>query len=201
MARYTPPLKAKGIYTLSSPFPDVTTKVYQCIAIRSFQDYLDLGQDLLAAVYTPNGLNQSDYDNDLAEGACIVTLTSDTDPMILVPDTYIQKYPDLEYVPYHTLVLSAALGPLPDSLSLELLKTQVAGIISDVIGVTPVVNIHATGATGVVTVAQHAINEQTRNSAVSNRITDRAKLIAANALILSLQSHISSLEDAIINNP
>ena len=201
MSRFTPPLKAKGIYTLASPFPDITTKVYECIAIRSLKDYSDLGEDVLALVYTPNGLVQTDLDNDQAEGACIVTLVSETGATIQVPDTYITKYPDLEYVPYHTLVVSAMLGPLPDSLSLDLLKSQIAGVISDFIGVTPTVTVHATGAADVVSVAQHDINEISRNAAVSDRLTDRAKLLAANAMISSLQSRINSLEDAILNPP
>lgn len=197
MSKFTPSLNAKGIYRLKAPFENISTKVYQCVAIRSFKDYLDKGESAFDLVYAPNTLSEAEYQADKKEGANIITLASDNEKTILVPDTYIEKYPDLEYVQYSNLVVAASLGPLPDEMSLELLKEQVAGVISDVIGVTPVVYIHASGSSGVITLAEHDIKETTRLAAVTNRDTDRARLIAANELIAKLQQQIIDLEDAI----
>lgn len=201
MAKLTPPLKTRGIYTLRAPFPDLSGQIYQCVAIRSFKDYLDLGESALELVYTPAGLSEVEFQADAAEGANIVTLASATGPTVLVPDTYITKYPDLEYVNYSTIIISASLGPLPDELSLELLQEQVGGVISDVIGVTPVVKIHTAGSTGVITLAEHELLEQARQAAVENRISDRARYLAERAKTELLEQKIRDLEEAIENMP
>lgn len=201
MSRFTPSLNAAGIYTLRDPFPDIASKVYRCVAIRSFKDYLDLGQSAFDTVYAPAGLSQAVFDADAAEKANIVTLVSTGAPTILVPDTYITKYPDLEYVAYSSLVVSAALGPLPDEMNLDLLKQQIAGTISDVVGVEPIVRVHATGASGVISYAQHVTLETTRAAAISNRVSDRARLLEAQARIATLEQKIRDLEDAVIAQP
>lgn len=196
-AKFTPPLHARGIYTLVTPFPDITSLIYECTAIRSFRDYLDLGKSAYDEVYVPAGLTAENYTDDLAANANIVTLTSPNNATIYVPDTYIQKYPDLEYVQYANIAVSASLGAIPDDLDLSLMKTQIAGIISDVIGVTPVVRLHAYASAGVVTMAQHALNEASRQAAITNRTTDRARVIALLAEKAALQQRIVDLEDAI----
>ncbi len=197
MPKFTPPLSARGIYTLAAPFPNISDKIYQAVAIRSFRDYVDLGESAFDKVYAPNGLTQEDYDTDAAQQANIITLASADHPTLLVPDTYITKYPDLEWVEYSNVVVSAALGAIPDTLDLSLLQSQIAGVISDVIGVTPVVRIHAYADAGVVTYAQHDINEMARQASITNRTTDRARYRAALAEKTALEARIVDLEDAI----
>ncbi len=197
MSKFTPPLNARGIYTLAAPFPNITDKIYQAVAIRSFKDYVDLGESAFDKVYAPNGLTQSDYDDDASIQTNIVTLSSPDHPTILVPDTYITKYPDLEWVEYSNVVVSAALGAIPDTLDLSLLQSQIAGIVSDVIGVTPVVRIHAYADAGVVTYAQHDINEMARQASITNRTTDRARYLALLSEKTALEARINDLEDAI----
>ena len=197
MAKFTPPLNARGIYTLRTPFPAITTKIYECTAIRSFRDYLDLGKSAYEEIYLPLAIDESEYLADLEQGANIVTLSSPNNPTIYVPDTFITKYPDLEYVQYANIVVSAALGAVPDELDLSLMQEQIAGVISDVIGVTPIVRIHAYESGGVVTLAQHVINELARNAAVTNRTTDRARYLAALAEKTALQERLASVEEAL----
>lgn len=199
MARFTPSLNAKGIYTLRMPFPDIGTKVYRCVAIRSFQDYVDLGESLFDTVYGPYGLSEADLQADLEAGAHIVTLASTHEASILVPDTYIAKYPDLEYVEYSNIVLSASLGALPNDLSLGLLQEQIAGVISDVIGATPVVRIHTSSSSGVVSMAQHQINEAGRQASITNRLSDRAQRIQLQTEKAALEQRVRDLEELIEN--
>jgi hypothetical protein len=158
---------------------------------------VDLGESAFDKVYAPNGLTQEDYDTDAAQQANIITLASADHPTLLVPDTYITKYPDLEWVEYSNVVVSAALGAIPDTLDLSLLQSQIAGVVSDVIGVTPVVRIHAYADAGVVTYAQHDINEMARQASITNRTTDRARYLAALAEKTALEARIVDLEDAI----
>ena len=197
MSKITPSLHARGIYTLQEPFANITALIYECTAIRSFKDYLDLGESAYEKVYQPKGLTLEDFQADSALGANIVTLSSLHHPTILVPDTYIAKYPDLEYVEYANVAISAALGAIPNDLDLTLLQAQVAAVISDVIGVTPIVRIHAYGSAGVVTLAQHELNELARNAAITNRTTDRARVIQLLAEKAELEERITNLEEAI----
>lgn len=195
----TPPLHAKGVYQLLTPWTIPAGVIYECIAIRDFTDYLESGQQVLDSIYTPKGLVLADYLADKALGANIITLASPTHPTIHVPDTYIQAYPLLDSVAYDIVVLSVSLGAIPQSLPLTFLKDQIAGVVSDVIGVEATVNVNVAPSSGVVSADQHAAAETVREAAITNRTTDRAKLIALQAQFAAALDQIAGLEQIIID--
>lgn len=188
MARMTPPLLTKGRYTLVDPFVAEGTVLYICTALRTFPECEIAGEDVLNDVYIKIGLTAKEYNRDLAAGALLVTLMSETHPPIFVPDTYIESYPNLSDVTYNHIVVTASLGSVPDFLNFEFLKAQVAGVISDVIGVAPNVQIARAISTGLVTPEQHEAMEVGRLAAIKTRTTDRA-----NAIVL--QNKCTRLEE------
>lgn len=200
MALKTPPLRAKGIYQLKAPWSVSPTLIYECIAIRSFADFLEKGEDVFKLIYEPKGLSQATFEADRALGAHIITLVSGTQPIIHVPDTYIEAYPLQNTVAYKTVVVSVSLGPLPDSLDLTFLKTQLQGVVSDVIGVTPEVKLHVLPALDVITDTQHEALEAARQAAIANRKTDRARVLELQAQVAAMTQQIQTLEQIIIDN-
>lgn len=200
MPQKTPPLHAKGIYQLTTPFVLTSGVLYECIAIRSFSDFLEKGEDVFTKIYAPNGLTQAQFDADKALGANIITLVSGSQPVIHVPDTYIASYPILNNVKYKSIVLSIALGPMPDATDLSFLTTQVQGVVSDVIGVSSEVKLHVLQNTDVVTESEHEALETARQAAITNRTTDRAKVLSLQDQVAQLQAKLATLQTIIIDN-
>lgn len=198
MARKTPPLRAKGQYEVRAPFTVLSNAVYECIALRSFDDFTQRGENVYQRFYQANGLTQQDYENDRAENAHIVTLQSATSALVFVPDTYITKMPDLSGVEYKRVVLSVLLGALPDEVDLTHLKASVASLVSDITGVNGDVSEHAIPHSGVVTADQHVTLEIARQAAINNRTTDRARLLEQQEIIDAQRIRIQELEQLIL---
>lgn len=200
MTLKTPPLHAKGLYTVTAPFSTAPNTLYECVAIRSFQELLQQGVDIFTQYYEPVGLDNTDYTNDLAAGANLITLLSDTAPALRLPDTYIAAYPDMTGVAYNQVILSLSLGPLPDYLDLTFAKQQIAAVASDTLGLEPQVNVYIAPSTGSMSQAEADAHEVSRQAAIKNRTTDHAQLLVLQAqleqaqiqnkaLIEVLQSH------------
>jgi hypothetical protein len=194
----TPPLNAKGLYTVNAPYTLAPNTLYTCRAIRSFQDLVDAGIDILASFYTPVGLTASNYQADMAAGANIITLMADAQPTLHVPDSYIANFPDMGNVAYNNVIVSLALGPVPDYLDLTFVLSEVATAASNAIGLTPVVSTFIASTTGVISQAQADVAETARQAAIVNRTTDYAKLLALQSQYTALQSQYAALEAIVI---
>jgi hypothetical protein len=197
MARMTPTLGAKGVYTLRTPWTISSTVLYECIALRSISDFVDRGVDVLSKVYTPVGLTSTALASDVDAGAMIVTLTAPGRSPIYVPDTYIQTFPAMDGVPYSHVLLSLSLGALPDALDLSFIKAQLAATVEASFGVTPEINAHTAASTGYVTQAQHESWETARQAAVTNSTTDRARMLELQSTVDAQAQKIAELEAVI----
>lgn len=200
MAQKTPPLHARGVYQLKAPWSISSSVLYECIAIRSFQDFKDKGEDVFKLFYEPKALTREVYEADRLGGANIITLISGSLPVIHVPDTYIDSFPIQGNVAYKSVVLSVALGPLPNSTDLTFLKNQVSGVVSDVIGVTSEVKEHAVPNNDVITPDQATALETARQATISNRKSDYAKVLELQAQLSAVQSRLAICEQIIIDN-
>lgn len=198
--KLTPPLLAKGRYELKMPFQVDPGKIYTCMAIRSFDDIYELGEDVYETYYQPHNLSQEVFERDKELQTNIITLMSEDGPVVYVPDTYIVSYPAMGDVAYSHVVLSISLGAIPDYLSLDFLKDQLANVASDTIGITPEVKVHVAPHAGVVTPEEHEIAEVNRLAAIKNRTTDYAKLKELQNQNAALQERIATLEQIIIDH-
>ena len=145
VSRITPTIGSKGRYTLSLPWTANAAKLYECEAIRSFDDIYELGVDVYQEYYVPMGL----VDNTVVSGnlflfkeqrdakVCIITLRSTDDgEYIYVPDSYISNSPVSSVKPYSHIVLSVDCGALPDSLDLSALKSDLSDLAKGYLGIT-----------------------------------------------------------------
>ncbi len=194
MSSLIPPINAKGFFTLKSPWSLPANAVYECIAVREFADFTSIGEDVYSLVYEPRELERSVYEIDRNNDEKIVTLASATRPTIYVPSSYITGYPAMDNVAYSHVVVSASLGALPDQLDLTFLQDQLAGVISDVVGVTTEVHLNLAPSDSYISASQHATLEAARQDAIASRTTDRAKLIEAGSTIDGLRQTIAQYE-------
>jgi hypothetical protein len=198
MSNITPPIGAKGVYTLALPWVTVANTQYTCIAVREFQDLIQQGVDIVNVYYTPMGLSTTDYQADLAAGAKMITLAGVDQPTIYVPDSHITAYPDQSSAAYNNVVLSFSFGPLPDGLDLSFAIMQLSANASDTIGLAPTVTTHVAPTTGVITAAQALILETNRQAAITSRTTDHAKVLSQQVTIDALNAQIATLESIVI---
>ena len=198
--RRTPQLGARGIYQIRHPYTVSTSKIYTCYAIRSFKDIYEVNQDVFTEYYLPVGLSLSDFQNDEQLGAAIITLMSEDNHVIYVPDTYIEAYPEMGLVNYHRLVLSVDLGALPEYVNLDFLKDSIHGIVNQIVGVDSTVNLNNVPYAGAVSPDDHQTLEAARLTNIQLMQTDRAKYIEQKRLTDALQQRIQTLETIITDN-
>lgn len=190
----------RGLYELNAPWSADAGVLYTCVALRAFVDLENRGQDVFSVYYEAVGLTQSEYTQDRQNGELIVTLISDETAPIYVPTSYIASLPDLSHYNYSHVILSASLGPLPDTLDLTFARNEVSQTLSDVIGVAPTVELAKAPMSGVITPSDHQTQTAARNAAKTNSTTERAKRLAAEEQVTRLQQKVAFLEDLIRDN-
>lgn len=202
MANITPPLLLRGLWTLRTPFTVTANTIYMVEAVRTYDDMLKLNVDIVARVYTPVGLDKAAYDSDVLANAKIVSLTAAGQPTIYVPTTYIEKMPDDTAISYDYVVLSIALGAVPTSLVDQIQQTmdEIKSTVSDLIGITPSVNVSIAPSAGTVTAEQHRINEENRINAIKRRETEHAENLRLTADNERLRLINKDYEDRLTGN-
>lgn len=189
-----PPINSKGFFSLKAPWTLPANTVYECIAVREFSDFTNIGEDVFALVYEPKGLKEAEYRKDRDAGVKIITLASKSEAMVFVPSSYVLGYPSMDNVAYSHVVMSISLGAIPDALDLTFLEDQIQGTVSNVIGVTPQVHVNVAPSDNYVTATQHAQLEQARQEAIQSRKTDLARLLESQAIVSQQRQVIANYE-------
>lgn len=204
----TPPIYAKGRWVLRLPFIANPNKIYTCIAVRSFADVYKLGQDVYRVFYLTMGVTDGGAIaglpfNFIAEQQLkpnIITLQADDGETIYVPDTFIQRFPDMGDVKYSHLVLSVSLSAVPDYLNLEEVKDAVAQTIASRFGFVPQVREHRAPSTDNPTPAQHEAIEAARLASLELLETDAAKVAKLLGISAKKQQTIDGLIKVLRSN-
>lgn len=198
-----PAISTRGLYTLAAPFnAQVLPAVpYTCVAVRKLEDIVAAGGDPKAQYYTANGIADSVYETDVADGVCIVSLQAAEGSWIYVPSSFITIMPDQGGIPYRTIVLGVSMGAIPDALDLTYIKTQITAIVKDNLGIDTTIQEVAISPPGNLSQAEHATLEAARQVNITNRTTERAKLLAMTAERDAALAKIAELEAYVIANP
>lgn len=195
-----PALHARGSFEVAAPWTIDSSLVYECIAIRSFEDFVDRGQDVVEKVYRKVGLSEVEAVADKAINAKIVTLRCDNRPMIFIPTTYITKAPVPAAAEYVRVVLSIDMGPLPITEPLDDLQTSLQEVVQRSFGFVPTVELHAAPHRGFITDQQHEQYLAVRQAAVANVQTDHEKVLALQTVADSQLQRIQLLERVLVDN-
>jgi hypothetical protein len=198
--RNTPPLEAKGRFGLRAPFPDVGNKFITVIAVRLFEDCEAQAEDVFKDYYEPAGLTLANYQSDASAGAAMVTLADAEGEIYYVPDTYIASYPNMGDVQYAHLVMSISLGPVPSTLDLTAIGTQVRALVQATVGVDNEVRFHMAPTTDVVSPEQHEANEIARQQQITNRQTIDADNTRLRQMLTSKDQTIEAYKALLIQH-
>lgn len=191
--RNTPALGLSGIWTLVSPWNADPGLIYKCTATRYFTEMVGEGIDIFKKYYAPKGLTEQDYKSDLNAGAVMCILYSTSGSVITVPDTFIQGYPGIGMSNWGEIILSASLGPIRLDLNLDFAKEQVANVLSDTIGMSPIVHVDMLNTVTAISPDEAAAIEAARVSAIKNRTSTYAKNLALQQENADLRRQIAAL--------
>lgn len=175
MARITPPPGAAGLFILRLPFVTSPTLSYRVGAIRFIDEMISQGDDPFQIVYVPRGLTDADYQADIKAGAAIISLLTDSQKPIYVPDTYIESFPNMGIVPHSHMIATVSLGILPDNYDLTRATTAIQEALIADVGIEASVKFVSMPTVDVVTQAAAAAAALARQGAITNKNTTYAE--------------------------
>lgn len=177
MARITPPMNIAGPFLLRAPFVADPAKSYTVSAHRSFSELIARSQDIMKLVYTPVGLTATAYAEDQIEGAIVIALRDSAGNVLYVPDTYIDRYPNMGSVPYTRLVGVVDLGMWANYLDLDDVMASLKEACKGNLGVDVEVTLARGTVTNSVTEEQHVQLIAARDAAKTNNETSTSTII------------------------
>lgn len=201
--RRTPPIYARGAYTLNTPWVIPTpVQMYTCIAIRSFGELTAKGIDPYTEYYEPFEVTRDRYESDAKLGATIVTLKSEDGQIYIhVPDTFIASYPDTDGVPYSDIILQVRMSKIPENYDTESLETHMLDYVNAQVGsVGNTVHTLKFPVTERVTVDESVALENARQANITDQETDYVKLQKALADKADLEQQVATLLQVMEDN-
>lgn len=197
-----PVIGSSGYFELRQPLDQliVPNERYTCKAIRRLSEYLANNEVPKDDIYTANGLTDSDYISDIAVDMDIVSLQADNGHWLYIPAKYIAKYPIANGIPYRTIMIGISLPSIPVEKDLSNIKTDIENIITDTLGVIPVIKTVETSRVVLVSKETHDITTAERTMLSEGRVTDRSRymsLVSDHEIALN---KIAELESYIKNN-
>ncbi len=197
-----PDIGAIGIYRLAAPFDTqiLANTMYTCRAIKRFGEVASLGVDPFKTYYQPLGLTEAKYKADDALGACIVSLQAGSGNWIYVPSTYILAFPSVNGVKYNVTIMGVALGGIPDSLSLEPLKTAMSDLVYASLGLRPSFKAVIVSEPSMIPTDDHLKLEQARVANITITEPARTTILRLQQENAALAYKLSQAEEWIKNN-
>lgn len=207
MAKNTPPLYASGKWVLQSPWtaaPDVT---YVCHAMRTFEDIEKMGEDVYERYYKPyisNGDTQNGkvwlFSEERLLYPNIITLISNDNRIIYVPDTFITSFPDASEFKYSQVVLAVPLGVLPDKYDVSHITAAIKDKVSAMLGININPLVTKASLTSNPTLEEHMSLEANREAAIRNTESNETLLIQERIKNTALEQRNKLYEDILRQN-
>lgn len=203
MARVTPRIRAEGRYVLKSPWDTVIppATVFVCEAIRTFQEIEQESIDVYETYYAPYGVSRSVFNSDEREGACIITIISQDDTVVIhVPDTYILHCPTDELVSLDHIALSASLGFIPGYYDLTGIKSLLASKIEESLGIQTTIEENRVPSVGTLSQSDNDMAEAAREAYKLFQRSPESELREANKKISDLQMKLEEAYTVLRDN-
>lgn len=132
MTRITPTVGTYGTFELKTPWVASPGEKYTISAIKTLDELVRSGIDPKATIYGPMGLTDGasgfSWDAEFEANPSILTLTGTNGNTIIIPDTYIDGYPNQSTAEYARYFASIDLGNFPTTVDLSQLSTDLADL-------------------------------------------------------------------------
>lgn len=175
-----PTIGSSGYYQLRAPLDTliVENERYTCQAIRRLSEYLANNEDPKVDIYDKYNIPEAEYDSDIVNDAYIISLQSDKGHWLYIPDRYVIAYPVVNGIPYRTSMIGISLPSLPANRDLSFLLTDIENLVTDTLGVIPVIKTVETSRVVLVSKDRHDILQAERDMLSAAKTTDRARFIS-----------------------
>lgn len=203
MAVIMPKIGAKGIFKLIAPYDQllVPNTHYSCVAIRGLSDIIGAGGDGYLDYYEKYSITKEQFQTDLNNNVCIITLQDGNGNLVYVPHLYIDGFPEVNGYVYNNIVLAIDIGQIPEYLNLSVIKDKITDVVLENFGINASVKVIVTSNPTIVMNDDHAAIEAARQANIAVQITDHARVLELTAERDLAYSKIQELETYIFNNP
>lgn len=195
-----PSLGSYGYYELRAPFDSVIVayEKYTCKAIRKLSDLLANNENPKADIYDKYSIDESIYNEHIAEDIAIVSLQSDVGHWLFVPVTYFATYPIPNGIPYRAVSLVFNLPSLPVAKDLSTVEESIKNLITDSLGVVSKSAVVEQSRVVLVPEDKHIQTQAARNQVINGNVTDRSRYIKALQELQTAHNKIAELEAYIL---
>ena len=197
-----PSVGMRGYFELAAPFNkhQINKTVFTCKAVRNINEYDRESKTLFKDVYQVAGLTVNDFNNDKQDNVHIVSLQGETGQWIIVPSNYITRYPEINGILYHNLMLGVNLGAMPVDQDLDAVITGVSNLVTDYLGVQAVIKPVQVSKTVIVSHEDHRAIVLARGEKRNQTMSDAAKVAMLQNQIDKMRARIAELEQFILTN-
>lgn len=201
--KMTPAIYSNGKFTVRSPRVIDANTLYTCIAIRSFDDIYQKGEDVYDVYYAAYGIVDGvtvdgrpfSFEVERAVLPNIITLQNSQGALYYVPDTFITSFPNQTDLTYSQRIISVGLGPLPVTLDITNITADIGDLVKDRLGIAnPDVRENSVPILANPTYEEHVTMETSRKAAIKQNLSLREQLVIANATIAAQQTTIAMYE-------
>lgn len=202
--KLTPAIYSNGKFTVRMPRQIDAEAIYTCIAIRSFDDIYQKGEDVYETYYVPYGVIDGvmvdgrafDFETERAGSPNIITLQNKLGALYYIPDTFITSFPNQTDILYTQRILSINLGPLPATLDITNITADIEDLVKNRLGISnPAVRENSVPVITNPTYEESVAMERSRKAAIVQNESLREQLVKAQALINQQQATIAIYED------
>lgn len=197
-----PTVGSSGYFELRSPFDNLIleNERYTCQAVRRISDYLANNEDVKVSIYDKYTLPESEFFEDSAKDMFIVSLQSEKGHWIYVPARYVIKYPEVNGIPYRTMMIGVSLPPMAVDRDYSFIIDDISNLVQDRLGVSPLVKIVDTSKVILVTKEKHDIEQANRDLVIDGQLTDRSRYMTSQVALNQALTKIQELENYIKDN-
>jgi len=191
----------KAKFEVKYPFDKIYdfNKYYVISSIRNIKEMIVSGEEVFETIYKKAGLTENDFLEDINNNQTIITLVSEEDEFIVIPNSYIVSANVTVGVEYQGTALIFNLGALPVEKSLASLINDIKQYIYDTVGIDPTAELMRTSDKFSIDLEKHKSYEAARKAGITNNKSFRQNYMESLNKIKKLNNIIKVLEEFIKN--
>lgn len=197
-----PVIGSRGYYELAEPFDkDVVHHIeYTCQAVRRLSELIANNEKPWENIYKAREIDETVYEQDLADDAYVVSLQSNQGQWLYVPNRYILSYPSTDGVAYRSVMMTISLPPLPISQDLTALIMDLKDMSEALLGVSVIVKPVETSKRVLISNEIHEAKMIERRGRQEDSTTLYAQNIALQKQNMELNERLKRLEAFILQH-
>lgn len=202
MSSILPAIGSSGFWKLKAPFDNTlnSSVAYSCRAITLLSQAVSDGVEVFEDIYVPLNISQAVYDEHVAAGISLVTLSSTVGEIAIIPSPYIDGWPSNDVVPYVVMAAVVVLGAIPNTLDPTYLTPILQNAVKAALGNTPDVEYVTVSDVTNKLYSDHEAMENARQANIEDDNSDYVRRLIAEEHLVKARGEIAALQKFIIDS-